>query len=109
VLNIADWLDDERVIEDIRRADVGLQSAPILVRNNAGGGRVAAITVTMSTALRLSAMSAIRVGMGMCRIKLFESKKARYFRCDELSHLQVSVRQSLWRESASDATNQATL
>ncbi|CAI6369044.1 unnamed protein product [Macrosiphum euphorbiae] len=87
VVNIADWLEEARVIDDIRRADEGLQSATIVVRNNSGGGRVAAVKVSMATALRLSAAGAIRVGMGNCRVKLLENRKARCYRCDELGHM----------------------
>jgi len=87
VVNIADWLEEERVVEDIRRADEGLQAASIAVRNNTGGGRVAAVKVSMATALRLSAAGSIRVGMGNCRVKLLENRITRCYRCDVLGHL----------------------
>lgn len=87
VVNIADWLEEERVVEDIRRADEGLQSASIVVRNNSGGGRVAAVKVSMTTALRMSAARSIRVGMGNCRVKLLENRKSRCYRCDGLGHI----------------------
>jgi hypothetical protein len=41
VVNIADWLEEDRVLEDIKRADTGLASAKIIIRNNSSGGRVA--------------------------------------------------------------------
>jgi len=90
VVNIADWLEEGRVIDDIRRADERLQSATIVVRNNSGGGRVAAVKVSMATALRLSAAGAIWVGMGNCRVKLLENRKARCYRCDGLGHMARS-------------------
>jgi len=87
VVNIADWLDNDRVIEDIRSAVEGLSLAPISVRDNTGGGRVATITAPMDIALRLAAVGAIKVGIGRCRVKLLEVKKVRCFRCDELGHM----------------------
>lgn len=65
------------MIEDIKRADEGLQAALILVRDNVGGGRVALFTVSMLNALDLSALGAIRLGMGKCRVKLIESNNIR--------------------------------
>jgi len=87
VINIADWLEKDRVIEDIRSAVEGLSSAPISVRENTGGGRVAIITAPMDIALRLAAAGTIKVGIGRCRVKLLEAKKVRCFRCDELGHM----------------------
>jgi len=87
VVNIADWLENDRVIEDIRSTVEGLSSAPISVRENTGGGRVAIITAPMDIALRLAAVGAIKVGIGRCRVKLLEVKKVRCFRCDELGHM----------------------
>jgi len=87
VINIADWLENDRVIEDIRSAVEGLSLAPISVRENTGGGRVAIVTAPMDIALRLAAAGAIKVGIGRCQVKLLESKKVRCFRCDEWGHM----------------------
>lgn len=90
VTNIPDWLDDHRVVSDIQAADEGLAEAKISIRENAGGGRVATMTVSVATALRLSVAGAIRVGLGKSRIKLLEAKKIRCFRCDDLGHIATS-------------------
>jgi len=58
VINIADWLEKDRVIEDIRSAVEGLSLAPISVRENTGGGRVAIITTPMDISLRLATAGA---------------------------------------------------
>jgi len=88
--NIPDWLEEGRVIDDIRQADAGLSAVPVTVRENVGGGRVAIITTTMTTALRLHEAGAIRVGMSKCRVKLLEGQKVRCFRCDGLGHMAGS-------------------
>jgi len=87
VINIADWLEEGRVI---RLADDGLCTAPITVRKNVGGGRVAIITTTMTTALRLLESGSIKVGLSKCRVKLLEGQKVRCYRCDELGHMSGS-------------------
>lgn len=89
-MNIANWLNEKRVIYDIRRSDEGLQAALILIRDNEGNGRVVAIKFSMPTALCLSAVGAKRGGMGKCRLKLIESNKVRCHRCDLLGHLTNS-------------------
>jgi len=54
---------------------------------NVGGGRI--VVITMATALRLAALSAINVGLSKCRIKLIKSKGVRCFRCDGLGHIMT--------------------
>lgn len=90
VTNIADWLEEGRVIDDIRLADAGLCSAPITVRENAGGGRIAIITATISIALRLNKAGFIKIGLSKCRVKLIEGQKVRCYRCDGLGHMAGS-------------------
>jgi len=87
VVGIADWLEEDRVIEDIRRADNELVSAKITVRDNFGGGRVATIDAPMATAVKLAEAKHIRVGYGQCRVKLLERKTQRCYRCHATDHL----------------------
>jgi len=67
---------------------------------------VAIITVIMANAFRLYEVSAIRVEMGRCRVKLIEGKKIRCFLCDELGHIASSCTVASPEKSAFAATNQ---
>jgi len=86
VINIPEWLDDDKVKCTIVEADPGLDSECISIRENAGGGKVAKLTVDMDTALRLSALKSIRIGWNMCRVKLLKTKSPICYRCQASGH-----------------------
>jgi len=90
VVNIADWLEDDRVTEDIKRADTGLVSAKIVIRSNSGGGRVAIVDAPMDVAVRLSEQAHITVGFNRCRMKLLEKRQQQCYRCQAVGHLAAS-------------------
>lgn len=73
-------------------ADPGLDSSCISLRENAGGGKVAKLTVDMDTALRLSALKSIRIGWNSCRVKLLETKSPICYRCQANGHIAAECR-----------------
>lgn len=54
VLNIAEWLEEDKVKEDIMATDPMLIGSAIRVRSNIGGGRVAQLSVSIETAAELA-------------------------------------------------------
>jgi len=87
VINIPEWLDDDKVKCTIMAADPSLDSSSISLRENAGGGKIAKLTVDMDTALRLTALKTIRIGWNLCRVKLLETKSPTCYRCQANGHI----------------------
>jgi len=92
VINIPEWLDDDKVKCTIVEADPGLDSSCISLRENAGGGKVAKLTMDMDTALRLSALKSTRIGWNLCRVKLLETKSPTCYRCQANGHIAAECR-----------------
>jgi len=90
VVNIADWMEDDCVMEDIKRADTGLALAKIVIRSNSGGGKMAIVDAPMDAAVRLSEQAHIRVGFNRCRVKLLEKRQQQCYRCQAVGHLAAS-------------------
>jgi len=109
VVNIADWLEDDRVTEDIKRADTGLVSAKIVIRSNSGGGRVAIVDAPMDVAVRLSEQAHITVGFNRCRVKLLEKRQQQCYRCRAVGHLAALERLWIKARDAIGVGNWATL
>jgi len=87
VINIPEWLDDDKVKCTIVAVDPSLDSSSISLRENAGGGKVAKLTVNMDTALRLTALKSIRIGWNSCRVKLLETKSPNCYRRQVNGHI----------------------
>jgi len=90
VFNIPDWLDEERVIEDVRATDENLTGVQISVGENLGGGRVAIFTTSLMTAIRLKEAGSIRIGLGCCQLRLVKIRQTRCYRRQQLGHVTVS-------------------
>jgi len=86
VINVADWLEEERITSDIRAADPELTDAKISIRENIGGGRIALVDTPMTVAAKLAESGSIRVGLEKCRIKLIGGRHPRCYRCQEQGH-----------------------
>ncbi|XP_025200586.1 uncharacterized protein LOC112598375 [Melanaphis sacchari] len=92
ILGIPDWLEEEEVRKEIVEAERELASVEISIRQNDGGGRIASFAAPMETAVRLAERRSIRIGWGLCRVKLIERRHPVCFRCQERGHLAMKCR-----------------
>jgi len=90
IINIPDWVDDDKVKSAIAAADPSIEVVGISLRDNAGGGKVAKLMVDVETALKLSALKGISIGWNLCRVKLLEAKAPICFRCQARGHVAAA-------------------
>jgi len=90
IINIPDWVDDDKVKNAVAAADPSLEIAGISIRENAGGGKVAKLMVDMEAALKLSALKGISIGWNLCRVKLLEAKAPTCYKCQARGHVAVA-------------------
>lgn len=90
VINIPDWLDDDRVRSAIVAAHPYIDSSRISLRENSGGGKVAKLMVDMEIALKLSALKSINIVYNLCLVKLLEVKEPTCYRCQARGHIAAA-------------------